>query len=374
MSDPDKPHESSRPPTETPHVTRTTEARHVETLREVALDSLRWAQERKSSFELPENVTESHIDLNWTMKPLGELAQLSSAICQHSDFGEPQRTIARELLEFSWRETRAGNLLLDLFQTEPNTTYPLEIYAAFAGAGLRNPRFEEFARVVARTRSWSVAEQDPTRRLGLRNAERRSGVPPHAEVPTLLRRTWLGGLPEPWTFERGVGYDLTHTVFHLTDWGNAPRLMPGDIAAYLHHWLPAWLDTCLDGQQWDLSCELLAVGASLPTPLPPHRYGPAWRRIAEARGSDGSLREEGTVSADMDEAATFVCCYHSTLAAAFAAVLTLDRTPAARPEQEPPRHVTEHHHTNQRRPDAQTGANPATEPRPQTTPQAGAPR
>lgn len=334
-----------------------------QTLREITLDGLRWVQARKERFQLPEDVVGPHTDLNWTMKPLGELAQLTASICRHSDFGEERRRVAAELLEFAWRETRSGMLLLELFQAEPNSIYPLEIYAAFADMGLRNPRFEEFAEVVVRTRSWRQTEQDPTRRLGLRNAERRSGLRPQSSVATLLRRTWLGGLPEPWTFERGVGYDLTHTIFHLTDWGNAPRLVPSELDIYLQQWLPAWLDTCLDGEQWDLSCELLAVGASLPTPYPSCSHEPAWWRIAQARGADGALREEGAVAQDPDEATAFARCYHSTLAAAFAAVLTLERHAAA--------HIQRPAETEQWRPEGEASQNGRT---PDTAPQAGASR
>lgn len=294
-------------------------------LEDIATGALRWVWEHRHRFELPEDVTAPETDLNWTMKPLGELAQLSAVIGQHTHFGEPIRKLADELLEFAWREMYAGNLLLDFFHAEPHATYPLEIYAAFAGAGLRNAEFEEFAALRVRTLSWRHTEQDPNRRLGILAAERRIGLRPHGETGPALRRTWLGGRPEPWAFDRAAGYALTHTVFHLTDWGSAPTLVPADVADYLHAWLPSWLDTCLEDQQWDLSCELLAVGASLPRPYPATDQDWAWQRLDQARTPEGALREVATSTPDPDEAMFFARHYHSTLASAFAAALSRSR-------------------------------------------------
>ncbi|WP_103500768.1 DUF6895 family protein [Streptomyces sp. SM14] len=290
----------------------------------LALESLEWAWERSWRFRLPADVTDPGSDLNWTMKPLGELAQLTVSIrrCSAPD-GALHRSATR-LLEFCWDQTGEGRVLLELFHAEPHTTYPLEIYAAFAGEGLRHAGFEDFARARCATRSWSQAEQQPHRRLGILNAERRAGITPHGPFAPALRRTWLGGLPEPWTFEQGSGYHLTHTVFHVTDWGAEPSRMPADLAGYLLNWLPSWTDTCLDAEQWDLACELLAVGASLPVPLAPRHTAPAWQRLAGARGPDGALPEDGDpFPADHPDA--FALSYHSTLGAAFAATLTAAR-------------------------------------------------
>nr|WP_206442405.1 hypothetical protein [Streptomyces boncukensis] len=308
-------------------------------LRDVAARALAWVDARRDRFALPPEVVSPETDLNWTLKPLGELAQLTASIRRHTESGDPLHDGAGELLEFAWRETGKGAMLVELFRLDPHATYPLEIYAAFSGAGFRSAVFEEFADVVTRTRSWRLLEQDPNRRLGILNAERRCGLPPHARTEDLLPATWLGGLPEPWTFERHSGYALTHTVFHLADWGAASHAVPGRVADYLHLWLPSWLDTCLDSEQWDLGCELLAVGACLPTPYPAEHRAAAWGRIAAARAADGSLREEGgapagaasgpgpgvDLSPDPDEATAFAHRYHSTLAAAFAAVLTAHR-------------------------------------------------
>lgn len=123
--------------------------------------------------------------------------------------------------------------------------------------------------------------------------------------------------------------------------------MPADLADYLLHWLPPWLDTCLDARMYDLSCELLAVAASLPRPPEPAVLEDAWQRVAAAQDSSGAIPEEGAArdAAGPDpgpDPYDFTDCYHSTLMAAFAAALGTaaaarapDRRFAARHEAQP---------------------------------------
>ncbi|MBB1256410.1 hypothetical protein H3146_24090 [Streptomyces sp. OF3] len=306
-------------------------------LADIVRGALEWVTAHRDRFALPPDVLETHTDLNWSMKPLGELARLSTSITRAAHTVADHRDdphwrqlaeIARELLDFTWSEIGEGRVLRELARLEPHATYPLEIYAAFASAGLRDERFEEFTGTLVRTRAWASTEQQPNRRLGVLAAEHQARLPSHDDPTEALRRTWLGALPEPWTFDVTAGYALTHTVFHLTDWGARPAGVPADLDTYLHHWLPCWLDSCLEDQQWDLGCELLAVGASLPEPYPPDRHLPVWREVAGRRAPDGSLHEVGAEPPD-----AFAHRYHSTLAAAFAAALTAASTTRSRPSE-----------------------------------------
>ncbi|WP_405820400.1 hypothetical protein OG705_12905 [Streptomyces sp. NBC_00838] len=290
----------------------------------VSRTALEWVHGHRDSFRLPDDVLDPGADVNRTLKPLGELTQLSFSVRARGAPGSDRHRRASELLDFAWDQTRRGELFLELLRGEPFATYPLEIYAAFAAAGLRHAGFEELAGTVRRTRGWERIEQEPNRRLGVLNSERRVGLPPYGEPSAALARTWLGGLPEPWTFERTAGYGLTHVVFHLTDWGNAPHRMPSRLGDYLATWLPAWLDTCLEAEQWDLSCELLAVAASLPDtssyPGIARTVEAAWSRIAEVQDAAGGIPENGA-GRPHEPPRDFAYCYHSTLMAAFAATL-----------------------------------------------------
>ncbi|WP_307825832.1 hypothetical protein [Streptomyces sp. MBT33] len=293
--------------------------------RQVQEAALAWVVAQRGRFALGDDALAPDGRVNSTWKPLGELAQVCATLVRHTSHADPLHAHVRDLLDFAWRETGEGELLLRLQRAEPFATYPLEVYAAFASAGLRHPGYEEAAARVARTRGWRLTEQDPTRSLGVLLAERTSGLRPHADPDRVLARTWLGGLPEPWTFERPSGYAVTHVVFHLTEWGRGGPGVPPALADYLTDWLPAWLETCLEAHMWDLACELLATAVLLPAPPNTETLAGAWSRIADAQQASGALPEEGGFEA-LPDGPGFAYSYHSTLMAAFAAGLTAGRT------------------------------------------------
>ncbi|MFI8192321.1 DUF6895 family protein [Streptomyces sp. NPDC085946] len=308
-------------------------------IRRVAEAALAWISGHRAEFALGEDALAAHAQVNRIWKPLGELARVCGTVCRRTAPSDPLHACAADLLSYAWEQTGRGELFLRLQRLEPFATYPLEVYATLAAAGLRHPGYEAATAVVARTRGWRLTEQQPTRRLGVLNAEERCAVRRSGgSMPRTLRRTWLGGLPEPWTFERESGYALTHVVFHLTDWGDAgPSGLPPDLAGYLADWLPPWLDTCLDAGMWDLGCELLAVAASLPRRPEPAVLQDAWARIAAAQHASGALPEEGDgVGEDSDQ--YFLLHYHSTLMAVFAEALTLGRPDEPAPAGVPRRH------------------------------------
>ncbi|WP_454321116.1 DUF6895 family protein [Streptomyces phaeoluteigriseus] len=288
-------------------------------------DALAWVAAHREDFALGPDALSPDGAVNGSWKPLGELARVCASVSRHTPPSDPLHAPVRALLAYAWRQTGKGELFARLQRFEPFATYPLEVYAAFASAGLRHPDYEAAAAAVARSRGWRLAEQDPTRRLGVLAAERSIGVHRPEDASRSLSGTWLGGLPEPWTFERFSGYALTHVVFHLTDWGRDPDGVPADLRTYLADWLPAWLDTCLEAGMWDLSCELLAVAAGLPEPLGAVAVSDAWERIAAARHATGALPEERPPRARSGSRPEFAHCYHSTLMAAFAAALTVGR-------------------------------------------------
>lgn len=294
-------------------------------VRGVAEAALGWLSGNRAGFALGDDALEPDGDVDNSWKPLGELAQTCVSVRRHALPGSVLHDTATDLLHYAWRQTRDGALFLELQRLEPSATYPLEVYAAFASGGLRHPAYEDFTAGIVRTRSWRTTELLPNRLLSILNSERRSGFTPHEATSAALRRTWLGGLPEPWTFERSAGYTLTHVVFHITDWGHDVHGVPADIAAYLDTWLPAWLDGCVETQHWDLCCELLAVAAGLPEPPPPELTEEAWRAVARAQDDTGALTERGRGPRGEEVLRVFPNCYHSTLVAAFAATLTAAR-------------------------------------------------
>ncbi|MEU0024375.1 hypothetical protein [Streptomyces sp. NPDC006335] len=293
-------------------------------IRHLGESALSWVCAHRDGFALGDDALAEHGNVNTTWKPLGELAQVCVCVRRHTDPADPLHVMASDLLAFAWQQTGRGALFTELQRLEPFATYPLEVYAAFASAGLRHADYEHATATVARTRGWHVTEQEPNRRMSVLNSERRSGIAQHGDMRRALDRTWLAGLPEPWTFELAAGYTLTHVIFHLTDWGLTPQAVPPPLAAYLRHWLAPWLDTCLEDEQWDLSCELLAVASSLPGPPERALFQEAWARLAPAQDDSGAVPEVGG-RGSRTTAPAFLDCYHSTLMTAFAAVLTVDR-------------------------------------------------
>lgn len=295
----------------------------AESLDALALRALEWTADHRSRFRLPDDVTDPGHDVDATLKPLGELARIGVSLRRDSAPETATKRIADDLIDFAWHEFRQGELFMDLLRSAPSTTYPLEFYAPFTEVGLRHHDFEDFAHCMAATRNWAVIELEPTRALGVVNAQRCLGIPPGHDVETMTRRTWLGGLPEPWAIESFAAYALTHGVFHLTNWGDHGARLSGEITDYLELWLPVWLATWLEEENWDLCGELLVVDALLPDAEPSNE---PWRRLAAAQEADGAIPESGREAPPRGD--RFLGCYHSTLVGAFAATSTTARNRA----------------------------------------------
>ena len=263
------------------------------------------------------------------LKPIGELALICKVLFREGVAGSRQSALTRQLLDYAWRELLDGGRLLRWMQRhEPMSPIPFEIYVPFKELGYQDPVFEEGVRATRRLGSWSAVEALPVRRLGISAFERRFGLPPTVPLETALRETWLGRRPEPWTLELNIGYAVTHTVFHLTDWGENPAGLPADIADYLATWLPAWTADWLEIGHWDLLGELLVVDACLPEPA---LDATAWQAFAAAQTPGGALPAYGEMPGggpgdplpDPDD--VFDVVYHPTLVAAFASVLAASR-------------------------------------------------
>ncbi|WP_307866120.1 DUF6895 family protein [Streptomyces smyrnaeus] len=297
----------------------------AELLDTLVREALGWAERNRERFRLPPDASTT-ADPNLTLKPLGELAELSALIAACHPL-PALRAQAERLFSHAWEETREGDLFTELIRGEPQAAYPVELYGVFARAGLRNTAVDALVRTTTALRGWRVAREDHTRTLSVLNAETRIGLPPHADFDAVLAHTGLGRLPEPWLLECRTAYGLTHDVFHLTDWGRDRTRLPPASAEYLRLWLPAWVDSWLDERVWDLVGELLAVTACLPdAPFDPV----AWQRLAGARTADGALPEQGDPPPPGTGATdVFFACYHSTLVLAFAGTLARGAHPCA---------------------------------------------
>ncbi|MCL8010079.1 hypothetical protein [Streptomyces sp. AS02] len=288
----------------------------------VGVRALEWLWAHRDGFRLEPDV-DPEVGFLERFKPVGELALICRVLFREGVAGSRQADLARRLLDHTWRHTLDGGRMLVRGQRiEPLSPIPFEVYLPYKELGYSEPEVERATVLYHRLDSWAALELDPTRRLGLSAFQRRFGLTPRIAEADIVGSTWLGRTPEPWTVSGHIAYDVTHTVFHLTDWGEHPEGLPPDIADYLATWLPVWIDDWLDLERWDLLGELLVVDACLPRPTLDER---AWQSFAAAQQPDGAMPAVRTMpEGEPDE--VFDMIYHPTLVAAFASVLATSRS------------------------------------------------
>ncbi|MEU6233987.1 hypothetical protein [Kitasatospora sp. NPDC047058] len=269
----------------------------------------------------PDGATIDLADPNNVYKPLGEAALATGLLLREGVGGTEDSRIARDLLDLCWAELREGDLLYERQLRYPLMTDPLEVYVHFARAGFRHPRLEELVRSLAEVRSVRAMEILPNRRLAAANARRVIGLSGHTDWPALAATTWLGATPEPWMIDWLTAYHVTHTVFHLTDWGARPDGLPAPMRDYLHDWLPAWLEVWLENGEWDLIGELLIVATCIGAP---EAGAAAWAALAAAQRPDGLVPRD-TRPVPEDPAKQLTDHGHTAVVTVVAGVVTLAR-------------------------------------------------
>lgn len=284
--------------------------------------ALSWLDGHREHFRLTDDDLSTGRGIIERLKPVGELAINMRVLSREGVAGSRQHETSERLLDHVWRDLLdGGNLLAELQRQEPLSPVPLEIYASLYELGRRHPGLESAIDLARSTASWRALEMVPNRRLGLLNAERKIGLVPSGDVDQALAATWLGRMPEPWTVQLHIAYDITHTVFHVTDWGAAPDRVPRPIADYLARYLPAWTADWAELEHWDLLGELLVVDACLPRPTLDAQM---WERYAAAQAPDGAMPARGALP-EGDRDAVFDQVHHPTLVAAFASAMATSR-------------------------------------------------
>ncbi|MFH9657050.1 DUF6895 family protein [Streptomyces sp. NPDC017248] len=257
-------------------------------------------------------------------KAVAEVALAAGLTVRSGTAGSREHAQSRELLDFGWSQMRHGDLLYERLLHHPLTTDPLECYSHFAVAGYRHHGLEDLVAHLAATGVASALECVPNRRLAIANALRATGHdrgPSRPDWPALTRATWLGATPQPWLIDWETAYAMTHTVFHLTDWGRNPQALGQEPAAYLGQWLPVWTDVWSETCQWDLVGELLIVGNCLPQP---YAEVDDWQRLAQVQHPDGLMPRDAD-GVDDDPATRFADHQHTTVVAVIAATVALAR-------------------------------------------------
>jgi hypothetical protein len=297
-----------------------------ELLHQVGAGALDWLAAHREHFRARLDGDTPDEEVKDRFKPIGELAAIGRVLLREGVAGTRQADTARRLLDFAWHELLdSGGLLAWMQAQEPLSPIPLEIYVPFRELGYSSPAVEQAAAAVHRLGSRRALGMPPVRRLGLTVTEERAGLAPGLPREEALARTWLAATPEPWTVQTHIAYDITHTVFHLTRWGEDPDGVPARVADYLALWLPAWLDDWAGLEHWDLLGELLVVDACLPEPA---LYAEHWEQFAAAQREDGALPAVGRFPEGPPED-VFDVVHHPTLVAAFASAMATSRALSA---------------------------------------------
>ncbi|MEV6963042.1 hypothetical protein AB0M97_28545 [Streptomyces sp. NPDC051207] len=270
-------------------------------------------------------------DVDETYKPLSECALAASLVLREGVAGARDTEIARRMIEFCWNQLGQGDVLYERQLRHLMLSDPMEVYQSFVVAGLRHRQLDELLASSATLRAPHVGEVLPNRRLAIANARRVLGVGPEPDWTALASATWLGATPEPWALDFNTAYDVTHTVFHLTDWGAVPSGLPEPMRRYLRQWLPVWVDVWTELGQWDLVGELLFADACIGDPQCPAE---AWEPLLAVQHPDGlTPRDNDPVEDDAELA--FKNHEHTAVVAVAAGTLTLARALGSSPA--PPR-------------------------------------
>ncbi|WTW99214.1 hypothetical protein OG216_40330 [Streptomycetaceae bacterium NBC_01309] len=282
---------------------------------------------RAGQGDLPPDATVDFADPDSAYKPLGEAALAASLVLRDGVAGVRDLAAARDLMDLCWRQLHDGDLLYERQLRHMLLTDPVETYAHFARAGYRHRPLHDLLDSLTRLRAPNAVELLPNRRLAVANARRVVGLADRPDWPALAAATWLGAVPEPWAVDWSTGYSVTHTVFHLTDWGARPEGLPAAVRDYLRDWLPVWVDVWSEVGQWDLVGELLIVDACVGAPV----CGPsAWERLAAVQHPDG-LTPRDTDPVEDDPAEAFRDHEHTAVVAVIAGTAILSRLLGASP-------------------------------------------
>lgn len=295
----------------------------TEPIVEIGCRACAWIEENLGAFKVTDR--DDDLALVRQIKPLAELALTCDLLLRspNSDLLYPNaRSFAHRILKFCWNELDGGEHLRRLILTYPDLYSLVTVYPPFFKAGLRDSRLEMGIEAVTHDRTVLAIEFPAWRLIDFSTALRALGFLSPWDEKKLLKLTWLGALPAPWSLSDSAAYSVTHVVFYLTDFGFKPNGLPVRHLRYLRRWAPVWSRYYARAANLDLLSEMLMVafyiGAQehvsgevdhlssqqLPSGLVP---GPLPEEYLKAFGEQAEYR-------------SFLANYHTTLVATMASL------------------------------------------------------
>ncbi|MEU4448092.1 hypothetical protein AB0K14_03760 [Actinosynnema sp. NPDC050801] len=141
---------------------------------DVTAGALGWLHAHRELGGFEDDATADLSDPDSAYKPLVESALAASLVLREGVAGTAELSAARDLLDFSWRQLRGGDLLYERQLRHAVFTDPLETYAPFCRGGLRHEALEQL--IDQCSAADALTEVLPNRRLAVANAHRVVGV------------------------------------------------------------------------------------------------------------------------------------------------------------------------------------------------------
>jgi hypothetical protein len=198
-------------------------------------------------------------------------------------------------------------------------------YAALAPAGVREDLRESALARLKTSGYLSPLGKSPALRLEIRYFADKAHIEHGMEsYQDLAAESLLARPPSP-PVPRGVAYTITHTTFHLSDFGCSDTGLPGDVREQAARITCSMIGSCARQGLWDLTGELVSTLGCLggdPLATPAGQAG--IRCLALAQLDNGAIPGRSAANRarpSPSSAEFFRKAYHTTLVAALMSLI-----------------------------------------------------
>lgn len=264
------------------------------------------------------------------LKPLGELTLTASLLRKLPHLSTDP--VWNDVLDFSWEQLRAGNLLVEVLKERPDLLVMLSLYATLFCEGYRNEKLHDQIAQLVGTPGYYQTDMLAWRRLDLLVGIEDLGLTGSldSEINQTFSRTWLSKCHAPWTITEPAAYGVTHSAFYMTNYGVGSSRLPPEVASYLLANCLPWARMYLDERNFDLAAEMVMTRCCIRSPLNAAEEALAQAFLA-ARLSDGALPcpPYGALSLlfgeNDPERRHFLLHYHTVLVTCMASAMAISR-------------------------------------------------
>jgi hypothetical protein len=239
---------------------------------------------------------QSAMRFKFALKASAELALQCALVMKSS--GDPSFA---EMASFIWSDVFSAPAVQE-YLLERGDLLAFGFYASLRLCGYEDLEYRARLEGLLEEGYPAMVERAPSRELDLIYSLRKSELPLRGlSSRAAYSKTLLAKHPPLYPLTDQDAYAITHTVFFLTDFGQAPNgMFTSEDDAYFALALPRLLEYYLHKRDWDLSGELLIAmrGVALDRlPL----FHQAWSVLLAAQEEDGSFAGPAPSDLEADE-------------------------------------------------------------------------